>query len=67
MRAKGQFRLTGQPKEEIGTSPLQGNVVIVVAEGHPYFKVIKPVADSPTLEPIHVEISLKRGSGSTAM
>jgi len=59
--AQGRFRLTGQPKKKANDIPLLGNAVDVVVEGQPYFKVIKPIADSPTLGPIHVEIPLKRG------
>jgi len=59
--AQGRFRLTGQPKKGANVIPLLGNIVVVVVEGQPYFNVIKPIAGSPTPEPIHVEIRLKRG------
>jgi len=51
---QGRFRIAGQPKRG-------GNIVEVVTEGQPYIKVDKPIADRPGLEPIDVDVTLKRG------
>jgi len=51
---QGRFSIAGQPKRG-------GNIVEVITEGQPYIKVDKPIGDSPGLEPIDVDVTLKRG------
>ncbi|MFI5456245.1 MAG: sigma-70 family RNA polymerase sigma factor [Isosphaerales bacterium] len=51
---QGRFSIAGQPKRG-------GNIVEVITDGQPYIKVDKPIGDPPGLEPIHVDVTLKRG------
>ena len=52
---EGRYQLLGMPKG-------QGNVILAEpAEGQPYSLAIKPVGDSPGLDPITVDFALKRG------
>jgi Sigma-70 region 2 len=52
--ADGRYRLVGLPKGE-------GNEVVAMADGLPYLPAVRRVADTPGLEPVAVDIGLKRG------
>jgi hypothetical protein len=51
---QGRFSIAGQPKRN-------NHVIEVIAQGQPYIKLEKSIGDSPGLDPIDVEVTLKRG------
>jgi RNA polymerase sigma factor (sigma-70 family) len=53
--AEGRYRLLGLPKG--GGSEVRA----IPAEGQPYFMSVRPVGDSPGLDPVRVDFALKRG------
>ncbi len=53
--AQGRYRLAGMPKGE-------GNkIVIVPGSDQPYLRSVRDVPDSPGLDPVTVDVELKRG------
>jgi RNA polymerase sigma factor (sigma-70 family) len=52
--AEGRFRLVGLPKG-------RGNELLVNHHDEPYLDVVQPFDDTPGLEPVAVEIRMKRG------
>jgi len=52
---RGRFSIAGQPKRN-------DHVLEVITEGQPYIKVEKSIGDSPGLDPIDVDVTLKRGT-----
>jgi RNA polymerase sigma factor (sigma-70 family) len=52
--AQGRFRIAGQPKG-------RENVLTVTVGDQPYIKVVKPFNDPRGIEPVHLDIPVKRG------
>jgi RNA polymerase sigma factor (sigma-70 family) len=52
--AQGRYRLAGLPKNAV-------NRIEVVVAGQPYVKVVKRISNRPGLEPIRLDMKLRRG------
>jgi RNA polymerase sigma factor (sigma-70 family) len=51
----GRYRLTGMPRGK------DGSVLVTPPAGKPYLMMIRPIEDTPGLEPVVVDVALKRG------